>query len=151
MVVVMQYLQRTAYDCFTYETLMWQEYGDMATPCILLWQDSSPTLLPRNLAPLCLLPRSRMLQALLAFAMLSTLRAILSFTLSVTSRVRISQVESPEDDCFSQHNPALSIDPTNVTTNPGYSGTCNHALREAASVILTKPVGIVGEQWFLLA
>jgi hypothetical protein len=38
---------------------------------------------------------------------------------------------------------SASTDPTNVTTNPGYLGTCNHVPREAASVILTKLLGTV--------
>ena len=38
---------------------------------------------------------------------------------------------------------SASTDPTNVTTNPGYLGTCNHVPRETVTVPLSKFVVVV--------
>jgi hypothetical protein len=76
---------------------------NMKTPWILRWEDPFP--LSKDLweiwRPLCLLPRPPVLQVFLAFAMLSILIAIFSFTLSVNGRVRILQAESPMNDSVS--------------------------------------------------
>lgn len=83
-----------------------------------------------NPLPLCLLPISHLLQALLAFVMLSILIGIFSFTLLAMGKGGITQAESPVDETvfflkfmlevkvFSHLS--ASINPLDVTINSEY-------------------------------
>lgn len=106
-----------------------------------------------NPFPLCLLPILHVLQALLAFSMLSILIGIFSFTFLVMGKGGIMQAENPVDETvfflkfileIKLFSPlSASINPSDMTINSGYFGTCNHIPKETTTVILSKPGSIV--------
>lgn len=131
--VAMQHLQGKAYECFPIGTLLWQ----------VPWK-SFPTMLITYIA--CA-------KALLAFSMLSILIGIFSFTFLVMGKGGIMQAENPVDETvfflkfileIRLFSPlSASINPSDMTINSGYFGTCNHIPKESTTVILSKPGSIV--------
>ena len=132
MAVTMQHLQETASACFTVRALLEQGHGDPFPLGKDLWWMWWPVFL---------LPRSRVLQAILAFSML-----IAKFSTLCQSQARPGSCRMKAlwvTLCLSQYSferyssffpRSVSICPPDVTINPGYLKSCNYVSREAATV-----------------
>lgn len=132
-------------------------HGDPLDSTVARWQDlQKPFPLGKDLwriwCPLCLFPYRTFYRFSLLW--LCSILIAFSFTSLVLGKTRIMQAEIPGvDSMFSSilfrgikaSSPLFtSIDPPDVTINPGYLGTCNHnAPKEADAVTLSNPVAAV--------